>query len=71
MRSRVPGCAAPDFGIMVTLIDIVFLALGGNRARKLRAVLPDLALKGEKAVVTEVMNRVIMLANGQCVNRRS
>lgn len=56
---------------MVTLIDIVFLALGGNRARKLRAVLPDLALKGEKAVVTEVMNRVIMLANGQCVNRRS
>jgi hypothetical protein len=33
---------------------MVLCAVGGSRARKLRAVLPDLGLKGEKAVVTEV-----------------
>jgi len=33
---------------------MVVRALGGSMARKLRAVLPDLGLKGEKAVVTEV-----------------
>lgn len=37
-------------------------AFGGSRARKLRAVLPDLGLKGEKEVVTEVRNRVIIAA---------
>ena len=35
-------------------MDMVVRALGGSMARKLRAVLPDLGLKGEKAVVTEV-----------------
>jgi len=30
-------------------------------ARKLRAVLPDLGLNGEKAVVTDVRNRVIIV----------
>ena len=33
-------------------------------ARKLRAVLPDLGLNGEKAVVTEVRNRVIIVDGG-------
>lgn len=36
-------------------------ALDGSIARKFRAVLPDLGLKGEKAVVTEVMYLVIMV----------
>lgn len=38
----------------LTSIVMVLCAVGGSRARKLRAVLPDLGLKGEKAVVTEV-----------------
>lgn len=37
-------------------------AFGGSIARKLRAVLPDLALKGEKEVVIEVRKRVIIVA---------
>lgn len=40
---------------------MVLCAVGGSRARKLRAVLPDLGLKGEKAVVTEVRYLVSML----------
>jgi hypothetical protein len=36
-------------------------ALGGSMARKLRAVLPDLGLKGENAVVTEVRYLVSIL----------
>lgn len=40
-------------------------ALGGSRARKLRAVLPDLGLKGEKAVATEVMYLASIFA--ECV----
>lgn len=40
---------------------MVVRALGGSIARKLRAVLPDLGLKGEKAVVTEVRNLVSMM----------
>ena len=40
---------------------IVERALGGSRARKLRAVLPERALKGEKFVVMEVRYFVIML----------
>jgi hypothetical protein len=38
----------------LTSMAMVVRALGGSIARKLRAVLPDLGLKGEKAVVTEV-----------------
>jgi hypothetical protein len=41
---------------------MVLRAFGGSMARKLRAVLPDLALKGEKAVETEVRKRVIISA---------
>lgn len=43
------------------MIAMVVRAFGGNIARKLRAVFPDLGLKGEKAVETEVRNRVIMV----------
>ncbi len=41
---------------------IVERALGGSDARKFRAVLPDFGLKGEKAVVTDVIYFVIMAA---------
>jgi len=44
------------------LTAMVLRAFGGSIARKLRAVLPDLALKGEKEVVIEVRNRVIIAA---------
>lgn len=37
-------------------------ALEGSAARKFRAVLPDLGLNGEKAVTTEVMYLVIIVA---------
>lgn len=50
---------------------MVCRALGGSIARKLRAVLPDLGLKGEKAVVTEVRKRVSILGGwGGFVLRR-
>ena len=42
---------------------MVLCAVGGSRARKLRAVLPDLGLKGEKAVVTEV-RYLVSIASG-------
>jgi len=45
---------------------MVLRALGGSMARKLRAVLPDLGLKGEKAVVTEVRYLVSILG-GCCL----
>lgn len=51
-------------------------AFGGSSARKVRAVLPDRALKGEKLVATEVMYLVNMVpvrfAREQldCRNRR-
>lgn len=45
---------------------IVERALGGRRARKLRAVFPERALKGEKVVVTEVMYLLIIaVENGR------
>lgn len=37
-------------------------ALEGSAARKFRAVLPDFGLNGEKAVTTEVMYLVIIVA---------
>lgn len=40
---------------------IVVRALGGSIARKLRAVLPERALKGEKLAETEVRYLVNML----------
>jgi len=49
---------------------IVERALGGSRARKLRAVLPDLGLKGEKAVATEVRYLVSMVAARSVCTRR-
>lgn len=49
---------------ILTSMDMVVRALGGSMARKLRAVLPDLGLKGEKAVVTEV--RYLVSIVGDC-----
>ncbi|KAK4997444.1 Protein transport protein sec20 [Elasticomyces elasticus] len=49
----VDGCAADALGSILTSIFIVVRALGGRRARKLRAVLPERGLKGEKVVETE------------------
>lgn len=43
------------------LTAIVFRAFGGSDARKILAVLPERALNGENAVVTEVRNLVIIL----------
>ena len=60
--ANVAGLAAIAFGSSFTSIVIVDRALGGSIARKFRAVLPDLGLKGEKAVTTEVMYLVIMMA---------
>lgn len=48
------------------LMAMVERALGGRRARKLRAVLPERALKGEKEVVTEVMYLLIIVARLAC-----
>lgn len=45
---------------------MVVRALGGSMARKLRAVLPDLGLKGEKAVVTEV-RYLVSIVGGCCL----
>ena len=50
---------------------MVLRALGGSMARKLRAVLPDLGLKGEKAVVTEVRYLVSILGGVGRVGRVS
>lgn len=61
MRPKTAGLAASAFGSIFTLMAMVVRALGGSIARKLRAVLPDFGLKGEKAVVTEVRNRVIIV----------
>ena len=46
------------------LIFIVFLALGGRRARKERTVLAG-GVKGLKEVRTAVMKRVIILENDE------
>ena len=51
---------------ILTSIDMVVRALGGSMARKLRAVLPDLGLKGEKAVVTEV-RYLVSIVGGCCL----
>lgn len=66
MSAKLPGCAAPDLGSIVTLMAMLDRAFGGSIARKLRAVLPDLGLKAEKEVVTEVRNRVIIV-EAMCV----
>ena len=62
LRASRAGLAASALGSCLISIFMVERALGGRRARKLRAVLPDLGLKGEKAVETEVKKRVIILA---------
>lgn len=62
LRARRPGLAASARGNIFTSIFMVLLAFGGSMAKKLRAVLPDLGLKGEKAVLTEVKNLVIIVA---------
>lgn len=60
-NDSVPGCALAVRGSMVTSIFMPLLrAFGGRRARKLRAVLPERGLNGEKVVLTVVRNRVII-----------
>jgi len=58
---RLPGTAASVRGNILILMAILRRAFGGSMARKLRAVLPDFGLKGEKDVEIEVRNRVIIL----------
>ena len=47
---------------MLMLMAMLRRAFGGSMARKLRAVLPDLGLNGEKEVEIEVRKRVIIVA---------
>lgn len=61
-NDSVAGLLAIAFGNSFTSMAIVDRALGGSCARKLRAVLPERGLKGEKAVVTAVRYFVIILA---------
>jgi hypothetical protein len=61
LRARVAGTDFWAWLRSLTSIAMVVRALGGSMARKLRAVLPDLGLKGEKAVVTEVRYLVSIL----------
>lgn len=60
--ASVAGWAASAFGSILMLMAMVERALGGRRARKLRAVLPERGLKGEKEVVTPVMYLLIISA---------
>lgn len=61
-NESVAGVALCVFGSIFTSMAMVERALGGSRARKLRAVLPVRALKGEKVVRTAVRYFVIILA---------
>lgn len=63
-RAKVAGLAAMALGRSWISMVMVERALEGSAARKFRAVLPDLGLNGEKAVTTEVMYLVIMMAVG-------
>lgn len=63
-RAKVAGLAAMALGRSWMSMVMVERALEGSAARKFRAVLPDLGLNGEKAVTTEVMYLVIMMAVG-------
>lgn len=67
LSSREPGCDAPDLGSMLTVTVMLLRALEGSRARKFRAVLPERALNGEKEVVTDVRNLVIIVS--RCANK--
>lgn len=49
------GILAPSLPSILMSIAMVERAVGGSRARKLRAVLPARALKGEKVACTAVM----------------
>jgi hypothetical protein len=61
LRASVAGSDFCAWLSNLTSMAMVERALGGSMARKLRAVLPDLGLKGEKAVVTEVRYLVSIL----------
>lgn len=63
-RAKVAGLAAMALGRSWMSMVMVERALEGSAARKFRAVLPDFGLNGEKAVTTEVMYLVIMMAVG-------
>lgn len=70
-RAKVAGLAAMALGRSWMSMVMVERALEGSAARKFRAVLPDLGLNGEKAVTTEVMYLVIMMAVGLWRERES
>ena len=54
-RARLAGCALSLRPSILVSMAIVERAFGGSKARKLRAVLPERPLKGEKVARTEVM----------------
>ena len=54
-NAMLAGSAAAVRPNMLRSMAIVERALGGSSARKLRAVLPVLPLKGENVALTEVM----------------
>lgn len=61
LSPSVAGARAPACPSILTSMDMVERALGGSRARKLRAVLPLRGLKGEKVVVMPVRYLVSMV----------
>lgn len=65
-KARLAGCAAALRPPILMSMAIVERALGGSSARKLRAVLPERALNGEKWALTAVMYLVSMLEVDFC-----
>ena len=60
-NAMLAGCSFALRPNMLISMPIVERALGGRRARKLRAVLPERPLNGEKVALTEVMYFVSIL----------
>ena len=57
---------------MLMSMAIVDRALGGSKARKLRAVLPERALNGEKVARTDVIYLVSIFGDaGSCTANQS
>lgn len=67
-NAKLAGVFLPSLPSTLIVMLIVERAFGGRDARKMRAVLPERELKGEKVAVTEVMYFVSML--GCVVQRR-
>ena len=64
---RLAGCAAAFRPSILMSMAIRERALGGRRARKFRAVLPDRPLKGEKLARTDVTYFASMLTSATAV----